>query len=109
MNILDELGKLVEDGDDDFEEARPMKRMVSTSNDDGGEEDSQGGEGIDGILQHIKAVQDAAKFVDKFTTDQGNTSAFEAEISLRKAIQKMQDLADEVYKKSNKEKKDIKI
>lgn len=108
MNILDELGKLVEDDSDDFEEVRPMKRIASKiSSDNEGGEDSSGS--IDEMLQHIKAVQDAAKFVDKFTTDQGNTSAFEAEISLRKAIQKMQDLTDEVYKKNNKEKKDIKI
>jgi hypothetical protein len=109
MNILDELGKLVEDDGDDFEEVRPMKRMASkiSSDDNEGGEDSSGdeeastSEAVGELLKHIEAVSNAAAFLDRLTPKlgAGDTVGFEAEISLRKSIERMTKLSDLLYKK----------
>jgi hypothetical protein len=107
MSILNDLGKLVErDIEDDIEaiereeEDRPnIKKIASKVVDDDESEERSSGSDVGEILKHIDNVKAAAEFIDTLTTDEANTTAFEAEIALRKALQKMQDLSDESYKK----------
>jgi hypothetical protein len=73
-----------------------LDRLVDLPLDDDGEEREEGG--IDEILSHIKAVERAVEFIDRMTTNEANSPAFEAEVSLRKALEKMKELADETYK-----------
>jgi len=101
MGILKELHNIIEREIDDIEDDEDVS-IVRNDRDEEEEDDSSSD--VAGILKHIEAVQDAARFIDKFTTDEASNSAFEAEISLRKAIGKMQDLSDEIYKKKNKKK-----
>ena len=96
MAMLEDLGRLIERDEEDIEgdeeESPSIKKIVSDVAD---EEEKSSGSQVGGILKHIEAVKDAVAFIDKMTTDEGNTTAFEAEVSLRRAIDRMQDLADE--------------
>jgi len=108
MAMLEDLGKLIERDEEDEEELggedRPtIKKIASQVVDDEVEDEKSSGSEIGGILKHIEAVKDAVAFIDKMTTDEGNTTAFEAEVALRRAIDRMQDLADESYKSKKKE------
>ena len=109
MAMLEDLGKLIERDVEDIEDTdeekgeedrqRPtIKKIASDVADEEDEEEKSSGSEIGGILKHIEAVKDAVAFIDKMTTDEGNTTAFEAEVALRRAIDRMQDLADESYK-----------
>jgi hypothetical protein len=102
MRILNELSNLIEDEDEDFEDRPILKKPMRDEED---MEDEEEDEDIGEILKHIEAVQAAAKFIDTLTTDQGNTTAFEAEVALRKSIERMKKLSDEVYKNKRKEEK----
>ena len=97
MGIIDELDKLVVQEDDgEFEERGSMKRVSSSIDDEeGGEPVAR----IDDIIEHLDAVKAAARYMDKLIVDQPDTDiAFEAERSLRDAIEKMERLSKEVYK-----------
>lgn len=103
MGILNDLDKLVERDIEDVEddeggEEPSVKKIASKVVDDEEDEERASGSAVGEILKHIDAVKAAAEFIDKLTTDQANTTAFEAEIALRKALQKMQDLSDESHK-----------
>lgn len=101
MGILQDLGKLVEREIDDEEvgEDNPsIKKIASKVVDNEDEEEKSSGTPVGEILKHIENVKAAAEFIDKLTTDEGATTAFEAEVALRKALVRMQDLADESYK-----------
>jgi hypothetical protein len=118
MGILKDLGRFVEDemedrlDDEKISSRRDDDEDFSSKRDDDEddfeeeEEEEEDGSAAD-ILNHIESLQDIVKDIDKYTTDQGSTTAFEVEVSLRKSIQKMNDLADELYKKKNKEVKKI--
>jgi len=99
MAMLEDLGRLIERDEEDIEgdeeESPSIKKIVSDVADEENEEEKSSGSQVGGILKHIEAVKDAVAFIDKMTTDEGNTTAFEAEVSLRRAIDRMQDLADE--------------
>ena len=104
MAILEELGKLIEKDIEGDEEDNPVEKDTEEEMDDEvDEEPSSGDEGIAGMTKHIEAVRAAAEFVDKLTTDEGNTTAFEAEVALRRAIDRMQNLADESKSSKPKE------
>jgi len=98
MGIIDELDKLVVQEDDgEFEERGSMKR--TTPSIDGDEDSELGVARIDDIIEHLDAVKAAARYMDKLIVDQPDTDiAFEAERSLRDAIEKMERLSKEVYK-----------
>jgi hypothetical protein len=102
MAMLEEIGKLIERDIDDIggeEEDRPtIKKIASKMVDDEEDEEKSAGSPVGEILKHIDNVKAAVEFVDKLTTDEAETTAFEAEVSLRKALVRMQDLADESYK-----------
>jgi len=53
---------------------------------------------VGSIIKHIEAVEAAAAFVDKMTPGEKGDVAFDAEVALRKALAKMRDLSDDVYK-----------
>lgn len=103
MGVLKDLGNLIEREEDEEElggeEDQPsIKKIASKVADDEEDEEKFSGSEVGGILKHIEAVKDAVAFIDKMTTDEGNTTSFEAEVALRRAIDRMQDLADESYK-----------
>jgi len=110
MSILNDLEKLVErdiedieDIEDEKENSPTIKKIASKVVDDEENEEKSSGSAVGEILKHIDNVKKAAEFIDTLTTDEGNTTAFEAEVSLRKAIVRMQDLADESYKSKKKQ------
>ena len=101
-HILDELDRLVdkdEDRDDEKDEEGDEERKDIENIDDRNEDENVGE-----ILKHIEAVEDAAEYIDGLTPKMGagDTIAFEAEISLRKAIERMKKLSDMMYKKQGK-------
>jgi hypothetical protein len=108
MGILNDLGKLVErdiediEGEEVGEEQPTFKKVADKVVDDEEDDDKASGGDIGEILKHIDNVTAAAEFIDTLTTDQADSNAFEAEVSLRKALQKMKNLADESYKKKGK-------
>jgi hypothetical protein len=91
MGILNELHDIVHEDDS------PIEKLLSKV----GEKEE--GASIDDLIKHIKAVTDAAVYIDMLTKDSPNSEAFDAEIALRKAIEKMQKLADETYEKNSDE------
>lgn len=113
MGIFNDLDRLIERDIEDIEdesgdEDRPtIRKIASKVMGDEEESDKAAGGAVSDILKHIDAVKRAAEFIDKLTTDQANTTAFEAEISLRKALSKMEDLSKEAYKSREKADKEI--
>lgn len=111
MSIINDLGNLIEREVDDEEiediedeETPSIKKIANKAVEDEEGEEKSSGSAVGEILKHIDAVKAAVEFIDKLTTDEGNTTAFEAEVALRRAIDRMQDLSDESYKnKSEKE------
>jgi len=117
MPILDDLSKLVEAEDD--EEDRPikkepedlegdteeeqdsptMKRVADKVVKDEEEDEKSSGSAVGEILTHIDALKKIIRYVDSLTGDEAESPAFEAEVSLRKALQKMEELSDSSYKK----------
>lgn len=107
MGILKDLDKLVEKEIDDEEDIEPtedssdespsVKDIAADSIEDEEEEQKISGGKVGDLLKHIDAIKAAIKFVDTLTGDGGETPAFEAEISLRKAVEKMQALSDDMY------------
>jgi len=101
MSIIDDLDKLVEAEDEDVEdeegveEEPTVKKIVAKVAGDEEDADKASGAVFSKILKHTENVQAAAAFIDTLTTDEANTTAFEAEIALRKALSKMQDLSSE--------------
>lgn len=93
MGIIDDLDKIViKESDDDYEE----RRMEI----DRDEEDSVG---VDEIMNHLENMERAVVFIDKLTTVQGDSNeAFDAEVSLRRAIDKLKDLSKKIYKEKSK-------
>jgi hypothetical protein len=59
--------------------------------------------GVDDIIKHIENVEAAANFIDKMTPGDKGDVAFDAEVALRKALSKMRDLSDDVYKDRDNE------
>jgi hypothetical protein len=57
---------------------------------------------VDDIMKHIENVEAAADFIDAMTPGENGDDAFDAEIALRKALGKMRDLSDAVYKDDKK-------
>ena len=53
---------------------------------------------VDDIIKHIDNVEAAADFVDAMTPGEKGDVAFDAEVALRKALVKMRDLSEDVYK-----------
>lgn len=96
MGIIDELDKMVI-REDDLEDIEPREDDVEEVEDDDA--------GVDNILKHIENVQKAAMYIDGLTTKGAGDIAFEAEVALRKALQKMQDLSKDVYKSKAKAEK----
>lgn len=88
--ILYEIDKIVDD-----EEKDSAERIAAKVNDD---EEKDVDAGVDDIVKHIEAVQAAADYIDGMTPGENSEAAFDAEMALRKALAKMQDLSDEVYK-----------
>lgn len=118
MGILNDLGKLIEREDDedveggeeesgDESDDTSAKEIADKSSEEDDEDEKASGSEVGDILKHIESVKAAAEFIDTLTTDQPDTTAFEAEISLRKALSKMQDLSDESYKNKKSEDKEI--
>ena len=89
--ILYEIDKIVDD-----EEKMSDEKITAKVNDDGDENDIDAG--VDDIVKHIEAVEAAVNYIDGLTPGKNSEAAFDAEISLRKALAKMQELSDEVYK-----------
>lgn len=89
--ILYELDKVVGD-----EEKASAEKIAAKVNNDGDEKDID--TGVDDIVKHIEAVEAAADYIDGLTPGENSETAFDAEMALRKALAKMQELSDEVYK-----------
>jgi len=108
MGVLKDLGNLIEREEEDEEELggeedQPsIKKIASKFADDEEEDEKASGSDVGEILTHIDNLKKIIEFVDAMTSDEAETPAFEAEVSLRKALQKMEDLADS----SNKNKTD---
>ena len=83
--ILNELDRIVDD------EAEASAELAAKSAE---KEES----GVGSILKHIENVEAAADFIDKMTPGEKGDIAFDAEVALRKALPKMRELSDDVYK-----------
>jgi len=98
MGIISEIDKLIlrEEFDDEDESGRDVARGMD--DDDAG---------VDEIINHLESVKKIAQYMDSLVRDQpDNDVAFEAEIALRKAIRKMEELSKEVYKLKSKTEKE---
>jgi len=111
MGIFRELDKIVkEDFDDeddvslDRDEGDRDDRDIDNDSDrdDFIDDDDTDGADIKLILKHLDSVRAAADYIDKLTPGDKTGKAFDAEIALRRAIDKMSDLSDKVYKKTTK-------
>lgn len=91
--LLYELDRLSRE-DDEEEVSAEKIASKETDNDDAG---------VDDIIKHIEAVEAAADYIDKMTPGDKADVAFDAEMALRKALAKMKDLSDTVYKELDKE------
>jgi len=90
--ILRELDKMVGD-----EEEASIEKAAK------GEEENS----VDDIIKHIEAVEAAANYVDGLTPgNQDDEVAFDAEVALRKALSKMRELSDDVYKDTKNDEKE---
>jgi len=96
MGIMNELERAVRD-----EEEVSAEKIVSKIDDKESE-----GAGVDDIIKHIENVEAAVNYIDKLTPGENGEVAFDAEIALRKAISKMKELQDTVYKEVDKEDKE---
>lgn len=85
--ILSELDKFVSDEEDNASAEIAAKKEEAS---------------VDTILKHIENVEAAANFIDKMTPGDKGDVAFDAEVALRKALSKMRDLSEDVYKDADK-------
>jgi len=88
--ILNELDRIVQDQEDASAEIAAKEV----------EKDSAG---VDDILKHIENVEAAADYIDKLTPGDKGDVAFDAEVALRKALAKMRDLSEDVYKDADRD------
>lgn len=105
MGILKDIDRIIVESDlDDEERDAPMDIEPKTIVRDEIEDDEEGDqpEVIGDVMKHIESLKKIAVFIDGLTTEQGDTTAFEAEIAIRKALEKMKALGDELYKKNKK-------
>lgn len=67
--------------------------------------DEEGGEGVDGIMQHIKTLQTVLDALDQMADGdvEKTQDAFDAEKLIRDAIMKLQSFSDDMYKSKTKE------
>jgi len=94
----DEEEDAVEDDTADTDTIEPDSEEDVAEDEDDEEQPSTAD--IGEIVKHISAVERAVDYIDGLTPEEGEgtTVAFEAEIALRKAIDRMRKLSDSVYK-----------
>lgn len=94
--ILNELDRTI-----DIEDEKASAEMAARAE----KEDA----GVDDILKHIENVEAAADFIDKMTPGEQGDTAFDAEVALRKALSKMRDLSEDVYKDAGKDEEETEV
>lgn len=100
--LLYELDRIVRDEEDDEASVEKIASKEIDREERGEEKPS----GVDSIIKHIEAVEAAADFIDKLTPGENSEDAFDAEIALRRALGKMRELSDTVYKSIENEKEE---
>jgi hypothetical protein len=117
MGILKDIDRIIVEADiDDEEVTSPSVRDIESRDrnididdeemedeiDIRDDEEDEKPEVLGDVMKHLENLKKIVYFIDGLTTDQGSTTAFEAEIAIRKAIEKMKTLGDELYKKNKK-------
>ncbi len=101
--LITELHRLIEDEETEDAIEIEDEEPIDDIEPDGEETIKTSSEDVSRIVKHIEDVERVVDFIDTLTPKlgEGDTVAFEVEIILRKALDKMKKLSDEIY--ANKE------